>query len=94
MNERATSNPAVSRALPPTQKAPEEVRAAVAISVTLVLAVIAIPLLHEGLHEDPDERRRAILVASTATTLGVIAAPLVGPVKGFVLAHDERLKAR
>eukprot|EP00752_Nemacystus_decipiens_P005672 g5133.t1 len=74
-------------------QAPEEVRAAVAISVAVILAVVAVPLLHEGLDEDPDERRRAMLVASSLTTFAVAAAPLVGPLKGFVLAKDERLKA-
>lgn len=65
-----------------------------AISVTVLLAVIALPLLHEGLREDPEERRRAMLVVSSITTLVVVAAPLVGPLKGCVLAKDESLKAR
>lgn len=69
-------------------------RAAVAIAVTVTLAVIALPLMHEGLDEDPDERRRAMLVVSSLTTSVVVACPLVGPLKGFVLANDERFKAR
>lgn len=64
-----------------------------AISITTLLGVIVLPLLHEGLEEEPEERRRAMLAASILMTVIVVAAPLVGPVKGFVLARDATLKA-
>lgn len=75
-------------------KAPEEVSAAVATSFTVLLAVIVLPLLHEGLEQERDERRRAMLVASAVMTVVVVASPLVGPVKGFLLSRDGHLKAR
>lgn len=63
-------------------------------SVAILLAVIVLPLLHEGLEQEPEERRRAMLAASSLTTLVVVASPLVGPLKGFVSARDEKSKAR
>lgn len=80
-------------ARPTALQAPEEFTTAVATSVAILSAVIVLPVLHENLEEERDERRRAMLVASLLTTVAIVAPPLWGPLKGFVLADDAEMDA-
>lgn len=80
-------------ARPTTLQAPEEFTIAVATSVTILSAVLVLPTLHKNLEGERDERRRAMLVASLLTSLAIVAPPLWGPLKGFVLADDAKMEA-
>ncbi|CAM9524273.1 unnamed protein product [Ectocarpus sp. 12 AP-2014] len=74
-------------------QAPEESSAAVSTSVVVLAATLGLPTLHEGLEAERDERRRAMLVASSLTSLAIVALPLWGAITSFVLARDHEVVA-
>lgn len=67
---------------------------ALATSAVVVSATILLPLLHECLEGDRDERRRAMVTVFALTTVVVTGCPLWDPIKGFILAYEEAMKAR
>ncbi|CAM9127306.1 unnamed protein product [Ectocarpus sp. 6 AP-2014] len=75
-------------------QAPEEFNAAVSTTVVVLAATLGLPALHKGLEAERDERRRAMLVASSLTSLAIVAPPLWGAVTSFVLARDHEVVAR
>lgn len=67
---------------------------AVATSVTILFAVLVLPILHESLEGERDYRRRAMLMSSLLMTLAIVVPPLWKPLKGFVLADDAKMEVR
>lgn len=63
-------------------------------TVVVLAATLGLPVLHAGLEAERDERRRAMLAASSLTSLAIVAPPLWGAVTSFVLARDHELVAR
>ncbi|CAN0500947.1 unnamed protein product, partial [Ectocarpus sp. 12 AP-2014] len=74
-------------------QAPEECSAAVSTIVVVFAAILGLPVLHAGLESERDERRRAMLAASSLTAVAIVAPPLWGAVTSFVLARDHELVA-
>lgn len=62
-------------------------------SFTILSAMLVLPVLHDSLKGERDERRRAMLVASVLMTLAIVITPLWGPLKNFVLANDDAIIA-
>ncbi|CAM9358018.1 unnamed protein product [Ectocarpus fasciculatus] len=74
-------------------QAPEESSAALSTTVVVLAATVGLPLLHAGLEAERDERRRAMLVVSSLTSVAIVALPLWGAVASFVLARDHEMVA-
>ncbi|CAM9222598.1 unnamed protein product, partial [Hapterophycus canaliculatus] len=75
-------------------QAPAELSAATKTSAVSLLAVFVLPVLHQGLEAERNERRRAMLVASSLLTVAIIIAPLWGTLKSFICAYDIETEAR
>lgn len=78
----------------PLPKAPEESSAAVWTTVVVLAATLGLLVLHEGLEAERDERRRAMLLVSSITSVAIVAPPLWGAVTSFILARDHEMVAR
>lgn len=82
--------PRMSYIPPPNgrEKAPDEFTAAIATSVVLVVAVVALPSIHRGLEEDLMGRRCAMVVAAALMTLAVMVSPLLRPLADYFFTDE------
>eukprot|EP00904_Undaria_pinnatifida_P012840 jgi/Undpi1/8687/HiC_scaffold_25.g11152.m1 len=69
-------------------QAPDEFTAAIATSVVLVVAVVALPSIHRGLEEDLMGRRCAMVVAAALMTLAVMVPPLLRPLADYFFTDE------
>ena len=52
------------------------------------MAVLALPLIHQGLEGNPRGRRGAMVVAAAVTTLAVMVPPLLKPLADYFLTDE------
>lgn len=56
--------------------------------MALVVAVVALPSIHQGLEGDPGGRRGAMVVAAAVVTLAVMVPPLLKPLADYFFTDE------
>lgn len=66
------------------RQAPEEFRAALTTTASMVLGLAVIVIVHTTMENDRASRRRLMLVVVSLTAAGILAPPLLQPLAGFI----------